>query len=232
MKKVPIDDVKEGEVLAADIFDSSIGGDLPLLSRSVVLTADYIKSLRRYGITELFIVTPPGYRGKPGEVLAPSPVTGHILFDGGVEIDGPVPPDIRIEAGEGIRITGDVGQGCVLTSASGGITIQGSVKGTAGNRVRITAARDVLVDQGGKGVVAFADVKTVGSITANAGVQDCSLSARGKISISGATRRSQVYTQTTMKLGDCGDTDEGPPCVLIVKPHQCRALYQELLRDD
>lgn len=232
MKKVSIDEVVEGEIVAADVFEGAVGGEFPLLGRGVVLTPDYIKSLKKHGVNELLVVTPPGYRGRPGEILAPTTITEDIFFDGGVELNCKVPRSSKIEAAESIRIEGEVEAGCVITSATGSIVIRGAIKGTSDQKIRISAAKNVVIETSEDKPIAYVDIKTVGGITITGGVQESTISARGEIQVSGQVLKSQVYTQTRMKLGECGDELMQQPCVLVVKPYVCRDLLQELLKND
>lgn len=68
MKLVPIDDLREGMILAADVFttDSAL---IPLVYKSTVLKASTIRSLESHGVLSAYIVGEPEVR----EELPPPP---------------------------------------------------------------------------------------------------------------------------------------------------------------
>lgn len=232
MKKVPIEVITSGETLAADVFDPDISGEFPLLSRGITLTTEYIESLKKRGITDVLILTPPGYRGKPGETLVPNTIDGDIFFDGMMELDIDIPPQTKIEAGETITINGNIAAGCFITSANGAIRIKGSVQGAKEQRVKINAAQNITIETETKKPVVNADLKTVGEIHVAGSLNQSTASAKGRIIVNGKISGSQLYTQTRMSLQECGDECTHPPSILLVKPHECRQLIQQLLKKD
>ncbi|MDH5299608.1 MAG: hypothetical protein OEV91_11370, partial [Desulfobulbaceae bacterium] len=145
MRKLTLDEVKAGMVVAADIFDQDFGGELPIIGRGVELSATFINRLKERGIQDLLIITPAGYRGAPGETLAPTEVKGNILFDGAIELACDVPPATRIEGGETVSITGNVAAGCNIISATGDIVINGSLRGEAGKHIILSAAHRITI---------------------------------------------------------------------------------------
>ncbi len=233
LKKVRTDELIEGMVVASDVFEAAIGTNIPFISRGVSLTGSYINSLKNRGIVYVLIETPEGYRGSPGEVyeIDSGNIKGNILFDGRIHIKGNLPPNLKIEAGERIIIEGEIGEGCTVTSATGGILIKGSVCGSKENPVNIMSSQNISIQSRAEDSVSFSDIKTSADMNISGGVRNSSISARGEIKIEGAACNSQVYSQSAIKLGNCGD-EFGDPSVLMVKPFECRELSQELLKLD
>lgn len=218
-------------VIAADVFEAGSGVKIPFIRKGVALNNDYISRLRGRGIASVLIETPLGYRGAPGEVLTLEGVQEDIVFDGKVQVNGNVSPQVKIEAGERIVIEGNVGEGCIFISGKGGIMIRGSVYGTRDEPVKIEVTQNVMIQSPGGSSISFADIKAAGDISITGAVGDCSISARGEVAIDGMVMRSQVLSQTKIRLRDCGD-EHMEPCVLMVKPFECRELSQEILKLD
>ncbi|MCL4490435.1 MAG: FapA family protein [Nitrospirae bacterium] len=231
MKKIRVGDLQEGMVIAADVFEAGSGVRIPFIRKGVALNNNYISRLKGRGIGYVLIETPQGYRGAPGEVLTLDAVHEDILFDGKVQINGKVSSQVKIEAGERIVIEGDVGEGCIFLSAKGGIMIKGSVYGTREEPVRIDVSQNILIHDPAGSSVNFADIKAGGDISISGNIGDSSVSARGGIVVDGAVMRSQVLSQVRIKIRDCGDKNL-EPCVLMVKPFECRELSQEILKLD
>jgi len=232
MKKIEVEKACPGMVIAADIFDQSLDAKFPLIGRGVKLTGQYIESLKTYCVPDLLIESPEGDRGAAGETLIRSAISEDILFDGGVEISGPIPPNIKIEAGEAITIEGEIAAGCVITSAKRGVLIKGALQGTAEARVRLAAAERVVIEAGER-PISFIDVKTIGTVAITGTVSDSSISAKGAIKIAGRIAgQSTVYSQTKIRVEKCGDPLGRSQCQLLIKPHECRPLVQELLKTD
>lgn len=232
MRKVPVDLLEEGMEIAADVFDPGFGGDLPLLGRGVQLTTEYIAKLNDRAIRDILIITPDGYRGGPGEVLAPTVVNADILFDGKVDLACDVPPGIKIQAGESIFIHGDIGKGCSLISAAGEVYVKGSVCGAADSRILISAAQKVTVENAPGKPISYTDIKTTGEIRVSHDVANSTFSSIGKLLVGGKAVRSNLFSQTRIRVHDCGDEATREPCQLLVKPKECRPLFQELLSLD
>ncbi len=230
MRKVTLDEARTGMVIAADVFDPDFDGDLPIIGRGVELSATFIAKLKERGIAELIIATPQGYRGAPGEIFAPQQVTEHILFDGAVELNCDLPPDIRVEAGEDISITGQVGAGCNIRSATGDILITGGVQGAANRHIVLSAARRITIKNTVAAPLAAMDVRSMGEVAIEGDVADSTVAAKGRLRIDGRVVRSKIYSQTRIRVHECGNTSE--PCQLLVKPQECRLLFQELLAID
>lgn len=232
MKRVQVNQAEEGAIIAADIFDPAADGDLPLIRRGVCLTPEYIEGLKNHGINNVLVETPPGYKGKPGEVLAPLQITEDILFDGKVEANCNITPQRKIEAAESVIINGNVAEGCIITSATGNVIIRGAVEGTDKDRIKISAARKIIIEPADKTPLLFSDIKTVGEIAISCDVHDSTVAARGKIKIKGRVNKGQIYTQSSMRIAGCGDATGEGQCHLIVKPYECRKLFQALLQGD
>jgi uncharacterized protein (DUF342 family) len=233
LKRMVVGQLQEGMVIAADVFEANIGVNIPSVRHGVVLTNDYINRLKNRGIAYVLVETPEGYRGAPGEVYEIDSVhiKGDILFDGRVQINGDLSPQVKIEAGERIVIEGDVGEGCLLNSANGGILIKGSVCGSREYPVNVMSSQNVLVQSQSDYSASFADIKASGDINISGSITDSSISARGEIIIHGEVCNSTVYSQTRIMIKDCG-SEWGDPSVLMVKPFECRELSQELLQLD
>lgn len=234
LKKIKVSDAKVGMVVASDIFEAAIGVNLPLIRHGVVLTDNYINSLKSRGILYVLIEPPEGYRGAPGEVYEVDDslkINEDILFDGRVQIKGNLVAKIKIDAGERIIIEGDVGEGCVLTSATGGILVKGCIRGTKECPVNVMSSQNIFVQSKLEDSISFADIKTSCDITISGGVCDSAISARGEVRIEGKAENSRIYSQSIIKIRDCGN-ELGDPSVLMVKPFECSDLSQELLRLD
>ncbi|TAN41456.1 MAG: DUF342 domain-containing protein [Nitrospirae bacterium] len=234
LKKIKVSEAKVGMVVAADVFEAAIGMNMPFIRHGVVLNDTYIHSLKNRGIVYILIEPPEGYKGAPGEVYEvdnPDDIREDILFDGRVQIKGDLAPKIKIDAGERIIVEGDVGEGCILTSATGGILIKGCIRGSKESPVTFMASQNIFVQNKSEDSVSFADIKTSCDITISGDVCDSSISARGEVKIEGKAANSRIYSQSIIKIRDCGN-ELGDPSVLMVKPFECNDLSQELLKID
>lgn len=233
LKRISVGQLREGMVMAADVFEVNVGVNIPFVRHGVVLTNDYINSLRNRDITYVLVETPEGYRGAPGEVYEIDSVhiKGDILFDGRVQVYGDLSPQVKIEAGERIVVEGDVGEGCLINSATGGVLIKGSVSGSGEYPVNVMSSQNVFVQSQSDYSVSFADIKASGDITVSGSISDSSISARGEIIIQGEVCNSTVYSQSRIITKDCG-SEWGDPSVLMVKPFEYSELSQDLVRLD
>lgn len=218
-------------IVAADVFEAGTGGAIPFVRKGVILNNDYIARLKSRGIGYVLVETPQGYRGAPGEVLTLDFAVEDILFDGKVQINGDVSERIKIEAGERVVIEGEIGGGCIITSAKGGIMIKGSVRGTREDPIKITASQSIVIQNPAGISISFAEIKSNTEINISGFISDSSLSARDEIKVDGAVVRSQLYSQSRIKVRDCGDENTGQS-VLTAKPAECRELTQEILKVD
>ncbi|MBI5556156.1 MAG: DUF342 domain-containing protein [Deltaproteobacteria bacterium] len=232
MRKVSIDEIEAGMVIAADIFDPEFGGELPLIARGVTLTPTYVGKIKDRGFFELLIETPPDYRGAPGETYVLLEVGEDIVSAGNVDLQCDIPPGIKIAAEENIRVTGIVHPGCSIISAKGDIFITGAIHGSPESRVTISAGNRVEIDNGTGRPVSFADIKALDEIVAQSDMHHCSLSAKGKLTVTGKIGKSNIYSHKKIRLRECGDAAGVDPCQLLVKPAECRQLFQALLALD
>ncbi|MCB2182119.1 MAG: FapA family protein [Desulfobulbaceae bacterium] len=231
MRKISITDVETGMVIAADVFDQDFGSDLPLLGRGVTLTEKYITKMKERGLDEILIVTPPDYRGAPGETLALLEVKDDIVSEGNLELQCDIPPGTKIAASENIFIEGIVNQGCSVISAQGDIVIKGGIIGCDDHRVMINAGKRVTISNNTDSPVICADIKALEEINAKGDMDKCSLSAKGRLFVDGKTVESNIYSHTRIRLKECGNSS-GTPCRLLIKPAECRELFQKLLALD
>lgn len=230
MRKVFIEEAKAGMVIAADIFDSDFGGgEFPLICRGVELTTSFINKMKDRSLTELLIITPPGYRGLPGEIFTSTEITEDILFEGEVELSCDIPAGTKIVAGENIGIIGNVQPGCSITSAKGDINIKGSVVGSKESRITMNASKRVTIHNEETRPVQFADIKSIEEIVIHGDVKCCALSAKGKLLMRGKVEKTNIYSQTRISLLECGNDLTREPCQLLVKPSECRKLFQEIM---
>jgi uncharacterized protein (DUF342 family) len=229
LKKLRVSELQEGMVVASDIFETSIGGNIPLIRHGVLLNGDYIERLKNRGIAFVLVETASEYRGAAGETLELDTVKDDVIFDGKVQINCDIPSGIKIEAAESIVISGGVTQGCLISSTSGGVLIKGPVKGSGDNPVRVSSSQNVVI-HGASGPISFADIKSGGGVSASGIISDSTINARGEITIEGRAVKSNLFTQSRIKIRDCGDGDNG--CVFVVRPFECRELAQELLKTD
>ncbi len=231
MKKIRVGDLQEGMVIAADVFEAGTAVNIPFVRKGVVLNENYISRIKSRGIGYVLIETPQGYRGAPGEILTLDSVLEDIYFDGKVQINGSVSPNMKIEAGERVIIEGDVAEGCIFTSSKGGIMIRGSICGTREDPVRITSAQNIMVQNPSGCSVSFADIRSDGEVSISGSVSDSSISAKSEINVAGTVLRSQLYSQTRIKIRECGD-EHMEPSVLMARPFESRELSQEILKID
>lgn len=226
-----MDKVKDGMVVAADVFDHEFGGELPVIARGVVLSNKFIEKLKKHGIAEITIAAPHGYSGSPGEVLAPTEVvTKDITFNGSIELYSDVPPDTKIEAGENITINGNIEPGCSITSAGGEIIIVGKLTGSDDNKIALRAATRITIKNTSIDPLTDLDIRTLGDVVIDGDITDSTIAAKGRVRIEGAVTGSRIYSQTRIKAKECGDNKS--TCMLLVKPWECRDLFQEVLALD
>ena len=229
MRKITLEEAQAGMVVAADVFDRDFDGDLPVIARGVELSAQFIAKLKKRGVADLIIVTPQGYRGAPGEILAPTEITENILFSGTVELVCDVPPGTRIDAGENVTIAGKIAAGCHIRSATGDIVINGTIQGDNNRHIVLSAANRITIKSTSHFPIAALDVRAMGEVVIEGDVIDSTVAAKGRLRIDGRVTRSKIYSQTRVRVTECGSTE---PCQLLVKPQECRQLFQELLAID
>jgi uncharacterized protein (DUF342 family) len=63
-------------------------------------------------------------------------------------------------------------------------------------------------------------------------MRHCSLSAKGKLTVTGKIVKSNIYSHSKIRLLECGDAAGVEPCRLLVKPAECHQLFQTLLALD
>lgn len=227
MKRLRVRELKEGMIIAADVFESTTGAGLPVIRQGVTLNADYINRLMHRGIPYVLVETPAGYTGSIGETLELDLIEEDTVFQGKVVINGDVPPHIKVDAGESIIVAGSIAEGCIFTSAKGGILLKGDINGLNDGQVKITSNQNITI----KGNISFADLKSSGEVIITGDVGNCSITARGEVRIEGRVTGSQIYTQSRMLIRNAGD-GRNEPNLLIAKPFESRELSQELLRID
>ena len=225
MKLIRVNDLKPGMIVADNVYESK-GGAIPLISRGVVLSNDYINRLVSRGIMTLYIEMPENYKGAQGETLEIKTVNKDINFDGKLQINGDVPENIKIEANESIVIKGNVNKNCIISSKTGAVKIDGQVTGAAEELVRITSSQKVYLTS-----AAYADIKTNSDVKVSGDIYDALVNARGEIAIDGKALRAELYSQSKIIVGECGN-DLEEPVTLIVRPFECRGLFNELLKID
>ncbi|MBF0506143.1 MAG: DUF342 domain-containing protein [Nitrospirae bacterium] len=211
-------------VVGEDLFDEKIGPGIPIVCRGVVVTKDIIQSLMDRELGWVCVEVPADYHGAPGETLELIRVKKNIFFKGKVSVLCDIPQNITIEAGESIMVRGNVQGGSRLTSRTGGVRIAGTVQGTVQKMVRIDSLQHITIEKEIEG----ADIKASGSVRVAGDIIDSSIVAKGDIVGEGSIIRSQLYSQSKIRLGECGQS----PCLLVVKPLECIELSQELLKID
>lgn len=230
MRKISLDKVEAGMVVAVDIFGNEFSGELPILARGVQLSNVFINKLKERGITELTIVTPEGYQGSPGEILAPQTITKDVTFRGSVEIECDIPGETKIEAGETITINGDIDPGCNITSSEGEIIIVGKLQGAGDKHIILSAAKKITIKNTANTPISSVDIRSVGDVIIDGDITDSTIAAKGRLRIEGRVTRSKIYSQNRIRVKDCGDGQY--PCQLFVKPKDSHAYFQELLTLD
>ncbi|MDH5299713.1 MAG: FapA family protein, partial [Desulfobulbaceae bacterium] len=73
-------------------------------------------------------------------------------------------------------------------------------------------------------------VRAIGEVIITGDIVDSTVAAKGRLRIDGKVLRSKIYSQTRIRVDECGEN--GEPCQLLVKPMECRTLFQELLAID
>lgn len=214
-------------IIADDVFDMNSGVSIPIIRRGVVLSRDLIRSLLNHQVGWVYVERPENYTGTAGETIELKHITKDISFEGRVSILCDIPRNIKIEAGESITVRGNVESGCFLTSKRGAVSLMGSVKGDAQDMVKITSQQHITAAMDIRG----ADMKASGEVTIKGEVIDSSIMAHGDIACESSVVRSQLYTQSKIKIRECGDPQNGP-CLLVVKPNECLAYSQDLLKND
>ena len=230
MKKISLNDLESGMVVAADIFDHQFGGELPIIARGVTLSDTFISKLKDRGIAEVTIATPEGYQGTPGETLAPESVTEDITFSGSIELFCDIPKGIKIEAGETITINGNIEPGCNITSAAGEIIVVGRLHGTEDKHIILSAANRITLKNTSLNPFSAVDIRSVGDVLIDGDISNSTVAAKGRLRIEGKVTRSRIYSQSRVRVKECGDGQY--PCQLLVKPKECRDFFQELLTLD
>jgi uncharacterized protein (DUF342 family) len=233
MRKIRIDEAQEGQVIAEDIIDLSRGSNFSLLmKRGVVLTHEYIEKLKKHGIVFLRVEAPTGYESSPGETYESDLVTGDIIFKGKVRITSTIPTNIKIEAGESVVINGDISPGCIVTSKKGGVYVRGAVRGTRDAPVKIVSFQQLSLHALPQQSVMFADMIAEGDINIAGGMSDSAVSCKGNLRVDGKAERSQLYSQSSIKILECGDEERKEACIVMVRPFECEELAQEQLKLD
>lgn len=117
-------------------------------------------------------------------------------------------------------------QACTITR-KGAVSIQGAIQGGIQEPVKIVSFQDVTIAKEVRG----ADIKTSGEVIITGDIVDSSIMAQDDITGERSGVRSQLYSQSRIRLGECGDEQRGQ-CLLVVKPRECREISQELFKID
>lgn len=233
MRKIRIGEAQIGQVIAEDIIDLSRGSNFSLLMRrGVVLTHEYIEKLKKHGIVFLRVEVPSGYESSPGETYEADAVTDDIIFNGKILITCPIPPNIKIEAGESVVINGYISAGCIVTSKKGGVSVRGGIRGTRDAPVKIVSFQQLSIHTPPKQSIMFADMIAEGDINIVSGISDSAVSCKGELRVEGKAERSQLYSQSSIRVFECGDEELKETCIVMVRPFECEELAQEQLKLD
>ena len=85
------------------------------------------------------------------------------------------------------------------------LLINGSVVGSPEGRVTLNASKRVTIHNGEAPSMQFADIKSVEEIVVDGNVSCCTLSAKGKLLVHGKGEKSNMDSQTRIRLPDCGN---------------------------
>lgn len=218
-------------VVGTDVFEPKGSTIFPLITEGVVLDSAIIGRLRGKAISYVLIEVPKGYRGAPGEVLELYSVKDDILFDGRLEIHKGIDPELKIDAGESLVIKGDIAKGCVITSRTGNISLKGSINGTKECPVKIHVSGNLVIQGASAISLNFVEIKAGGEVSSTVDILDSVISAGGDINIDGRIIRTELFSDTRLKVKDSGDEDFSQ-CLLAVNPADHFNLSQVLLKLD
>ncbi|MBF0559507.1 MAG: DUF342 domain-containing protein [Nitrospirae bacterium] len=233
MKKIRIREAQIGQTLAEDIVDLSRGSNFSLLmKRGVVLSREHIEKLEKYGVCFLYVEVPAGQKSSPGETYEYDAVTADIISEGNVVIKCAIPPYTKIDAGKSVVIKGNISEGCIVASKKGGVSVRGEIRGTRDSLVKIISFQDLSIHSHSQHSITFADMIAEGDIKIVGGIADSAVSCKGELKIDGRAERSQLYSQSRIRVFECGDEIEKDTCMLMVRPFECDLLAQELLKID
>lgn len=219
-----VSELQEGMVIAQDVVVSGVA--LPVLKRGVVLNKQFIESIKKYGISFIYVEPPEDYSGVKGETLILTEIKSNVIFDGKVEIKNNVPPNMVIEAGESIIINGNVAESCKLLSKGGAIIIKGSINAIEGKTSHLQAKQKISAIS-----ATHAVIKTDGDFSVDGDLINTSISAKGEVKVGGKVIRSQISTGSRAMFGECGNK-ETEPVVVIVNPLEAQDIMQNVLKID
>ncbi len=227
MRRVRVNELKQGMIIADDIFDTDAGISFPIVCRGVVLNRDLIGRLQNRHSGWVYVALPEECQGSADETIDVSRVSRDIGIGGSMSILCDIPGNRKIEAGRDITVYGSVESGCRITSRNGSISLRGTVKGSALNLVTIVAHRNITATKD----VIGADIKASGRVTVKGHIVDSSIVAGGDINAESSVVRSQLYSESKIMAGECGN-EQREQCLLIIKSSECIVPFRDLLKTE
>ncbi len=201
MLRIRISDLKPGMVVGEDVYDN---GSFPFINEGVPLTQEIINSLRGKDIHFIFIKVPEGYNSDEDvELFNPK---GDLDYRGRVYIKETLRPSLKITSGRSIIINGLVKEGCALEAKSGNVSIKGSIEGSKEKPVSIVSHGNLLIQDAA--VIKHLAVYAGGNVTIDYDLRecsDCSVTAKGDITVNCTVVSSRLHSGGRIKLMGCGD---------------------------
>src|SRR5208282_2620530 len=155
MIRIKVSSLKEGLIVAEDVFDS---GSFPFINEGVVLTRPIIDSLKGKDIHFLYVKVPAGYNSDSDiELYNPKE---DLHYRGRVYVKGELRQSLKIHSDKSIILSGTVKEGCSLESKSGNISIKGSIQGTVKDKVAISSRGDILLQEAAS--ITYLNIKALG----------------------------------------------------------------------
>lgn len=225
MRRVRVNELKQGMIIAEDIFDTDAGISFPIMCQGVVLNGDLIRRLQNRHSGWVYVALPEECHGSADETMDVSRISRDISVGGSIFILCDIPENRKIEAGMDIIVSGSVERGCRITSRNGSISFRGTVKGSTLNPVMIVSHRNITA---AKDVIG-ADIKASGKVTMEGPVADSSIVASGDIDAESSVVRSQLYSESKIMVGECGN-EQREQCLLIIKSSECIVPFRDLLK--
>lgn len=223
MRKVRLVDLKDGMVVAENVYDPGDDLKIPLVRSGVPLNAEFIDGLKKRDIVWIYVELPKDYRGSPGETIELQSLKNDIVFDGKVKILDGLAPQLKIEARERVLIQGDVSEGCVINCTGGPVVLVGSLKGSQEEPVQITSAENIVVEN-----VLCSKLKADGNVKVDGDIEQSSVNSKGEIVVAGSSKEAVFYCQSSIMIE--GYATEGT--AFTANPVQCQEALQELLKLD
>jgi len=230
--KVPVNNLKEGMVIAKDIFlptpiykeGKVIGYEhdvekefQSLIAAGYVLDKKLIELCKNH--LEYVEIQTRSILVSFDETVINSVVIKDIKINGRLRINAKISPNISIIASNKIIIESNIPQGCTIESETAEIVVKGDLIGTQKSPIRLKAFHSVTALS-----AAFTEISSGGIVMITNDVINSVIIAKGTITVHGSVINSKLQTQESIKINNCGSVNKKGLSHLIIKTDSYAAL--------